>query len=496
MTKKTINGFYIVVFTIIAYYGALCEMKNLRISTSLFLSIVFVILCCILAVYYFRKDRTKEDISRTDYIIIVGILILGILFRAVCYYFLNVAPFSDFAMPTEFCKFLQENGPYTEYVIRTKELDHFQRYYSLYPAWGSYMLIARTLFHIFPINADVLFYLNLFLLIVTYSCFFFLLRETVSKKCLKITLLFVSFFPHAILWSSIATPDHITVMILSVILLLWGKCVTIKSEGWGKYVPVILLAFAAALVNLFKPLSVLLLLVMICSLILLLANHEMHIKKTAWLLFVYGGVFFVSNSFLSHVNERLISDVIQTDVQQATPFYILWGYSVNEEGIWDDQVASELINEALEKQETLAESIQSLEGAAKEMVTEHVKELPAIWLRKFQILFYSDTYPCDWIRTDGSNMWIDLFLRYKECLGVLFSVLNIASLCILPFSLRRRDALTLFSSLGWLGYILFLVAASIQTRYRFIPLMTFQIILTAAGIEEISCCKWIPGRKS
>lgn len=417
----------------------------------------------------------------------VCILIIGIGVRLVYYYFMGTEQTSDFNGPTKFYFHLQQYGPYINYIVNKNQLDNFQIYYSLFPTWGNYMRVIITLYGIFGYSKELVIYINIVLYSLTLILLHFSLKRAFNKKISLMVITIFSLYPQLIMWNSIAAPDHFIFLLISILIYLWIKYFEIRKNNRKLATElIIIMSFIMSFINLFKPLSILFLLIYISTEILCyIQNYKDNYKKNSFYHLVFIIMFFIFTIVNNSVSQKSLANIIKTDIQQGNAFYILWGYSVDKDKNWSDSIGSEIIKENLENVSTLKEGLENLEIVAKKTIKENICLLPKIWCQKAIQLFASENWAVYWTNTSNDirkREWIQLHL--ENFMKSFITIFNSLIMLLMPFALWKRKKIINMLSVSWIGYMIFLIVASVQTRYRCIMYIQ-QCILGVLGFNVI-----------
>lgn len=474
-SSKILYWMYFAIFVVVAYAGAI---NGIFIFSRK--SIISAVLFCVMFVVMVMAMTLKTPTwIRLEKLWIV-LLVVGTVARILYFCLIQPVQVSDFYQSAKFYEHLLQNGGYEQYTTLLSEMDDFQIYYSLYPAWGTYMLLSHALFGIFGFHIPILVFLNIFLFVLS----FLVLKKLMCKSNLNsattnLALALLALFPQMIMWSSVTSPDHFTVLGIIILAYIW-----INERSKKKIVYIILEALCIGMIGLFKPLTALMILVVVCSKILLyIVKRNEKIK----ILMIESVVFIICTIVISFVvqavSNKTLENYIKTDITQATSFYLLWGYGVDESGNWSDKAANNIFDEAWKDKNTLEEVVECTDREAIKLVKNNIKLLPRIIAQKFKLLFYSDSWPALWSMKNEDNVLANT-LSGNRWVSVVLTSINSISLMLMPFALLKKDKLTVFLSMFWLGYICFLLFSGIQTRYRFISL-TFQLVLSIIAFYNL-----------
>lgn len=476
---------YCMIFTAICVLAICNEFRVfIRRNPGQFIAILLISFAAVLVVFLLSAKGSKFSDKAA-----IAILIAGIALRLAYYFVICPESYSDFLQPFLFVEHLKDIDGYKNFSVLKGSLDNYQVYYASFPAWNIYMQIIRflSLFRGNTIRIAVM--INMLLYLATgYLIWKTIIESELGGKIALASLALFSFIPQMVCWASMTTPDHYTVLFIALFLYLWNKVENNRENKRMKFIYIACMAATAGIINLFKPLLCLFFLIFICAEILIALYHltKEEFKYFAMEAFVFLAVFVFADTSLQKINEITIERTIKTEVVQATGYYLFWGYGIDENNNWSDHGGDELINEIMEENSTLKEAYAEIETQALQMIKTNYKLFLKIWKQKFELLFYSDNWSLLWaLRENGQDTWGKSFiiLNYRVIERIM-AALNIITILLMPFALCRKRFLVIACSMGWLGYILYLIAATIQTRYRYIALI-FQFILAAAGCENI-----------
>lgn len=472
---KKLYSMYLLIFSFIAYAGAFDGLIQLFKGTCLWIFFLLAVFTIFIIGINYSKDIKINNAW------IVWILI-GIVLRIVYYCLVQTIQISDFNQATQFYQYLNVIGGYNNYTSVYSELDQYQIYYSLYPSWGAYMFIVHGIYKLFGVHPSLLVAVNIILSGFTLFLYAKLMDEIyVNEKKKNIIIALLACFPQMIMWDSIACPDHFTIFFFGVLVYIW--CKSLRSENIGLYL--LAEAVCISIIELLKPLTIFLIILLVCAevFIMIFRNYGSAKKHITRILLSIVLVIGICKG-VNYGNQILLKNYIKTDVQQATSFYVLWGYSLDEYGNWDADAGDNTINQAFKSADTISDVITYTDEAARRTLKEAIPLLPRILQQKFKLLFYTDNWAVLWSLTNNDNVVVKWLNTSFSVAGDILTVFNSFSLFIMPFALIRKNELTIFLSLGWIGYICFLVLSGIQTRYRYI-MLPFQLVLSGLGYMEL-----------
>jgi 4-amino-4-deoxy-L-arabinose transferase-like glycosyltransferase len=486
--KKLLWTLYIGIFTLFCLATAFDGIRNTVMANK---NDLFSLMLLLIGIFFIVKYREVfKKVFDFAYALPI-VIILGVLLRLLYFFVTDPAQVSDFSQADLFWHHLQETGGYDHYTVSVSELDNFQKYYSLYPAWGYYMLLMHGIYRLFGANPTSMVFLNIILDVITAMVIYRMIRRNASS-CLAVASVFIFLlWPQYVIWASVTSPDHIVILFLSLsadIYFLYDNNRNNKKTAL-KYI--LLFAVCLNIASIFKPIYYYIIVAFICAEILIsITGGKVGLKKS-FLYCISSIAFILAFAFLfSSILKPILSSYIKTDVQQATPYYILWGYSVDNNGLYDPNYAAKYIEEC-ESSETLAIGLEKIRGSVKDVIKNNFHLIPKIWHRKAYLLFYSDNWPAYWTSFNSDGLLNEEKYSMQAPWTGLWTILNSIMILIMPFSLKDKNPVVIFSSLSWMGYMLFLiVGAGIQPRYRVIVIV-FQIILGVCGINNISKIKFI-----
>lgn len=436
----------------------------------LFLTIVFL---------YLLFQRKFKDITNYDKKIFL-VIIMGIILRLGYFYLMGTEQISDFLNPTRFYFHLLERGEYSEYVYLLKRLDNFQKYYALFPAWGTYMIILNKVYTIFGYSKNIVLYLNLILFTLTSIILYSGVKLVFNKKIAFFSSCVFIFYPQLIMWISINTPDHFVILLTSLIIFLYGLYLKERSNK-KVFIVLFLLFLVSSLINLFKPLSVLFLLIYIFSEIVNYCNFNEYKINLKYIIFSVVSFLLISN-FINNYSQRSIEGIIKTKVQQGTSYYILWGYSTDKNGNWKADACKNEIETVEKESKTFEEQLSKMDLIAKQTIRKNIKLFPKIWIQKLAYLFSSENWAISWTNTSLDSNKQDFIKKIETEIGIILTIFNSFIMYMMSFGVLKKNKMTNILSMSWLGYMMFLVVASVQTRYRCVFYL-YQCILAVNGYE-------------
>lgn len=462
-------------------YFAIDTIANI-VSIIIFLLIIYTLIKA--------TNLTQKNII----IWMIIILTIGIVLRIISINFFDTVQVSDFKNAELLYKFLQNN----EFVYQTNPMKNtaLQTNFSLFPTWAFYSYLLYFLYQIFGFSYIFVKILNIALYIAT-SIFIYLGAKNIfSQKIGLLSVLIFSIAPTLIIYNNVATPDHFTILFMSIVIYIWSLILKCDNQK-KKYLLTLVLIINMIFVNLFKPLSVYMLLVFICTelIVEIFGNKDKHYLKNNWKYYVFFILaFFIFNKTITYSMNEMIENSIQISVKDATSFYLLWGYSVDEEGKFDSNyVYTKVRKELVAKYNNDYDLIlNDFEKIAYDNFKNNIKYLPSIWWSKFDIAFSNEMDYFSFANT--SNNSDEIKLEYYNKVYIFtntFMAINYLMLIICCIGLYKNkipEKGTIIILLMIMGYVAILILGGVQSRYKSLISPQF-FILFAVGFDYM-LSKW------
>lgn len=484
----------------------------MNIRFNIIFSALFII---IIGLFYFLLDKVDLNSTKKTFGILLGIIFLGIVIRLFVRLFLQTQTISDFATPHEFYTYYQENGAYTGKLNDWQNNDKYQNYYAKYPAWYPYLRIIMLIYDIFGKRVILIQFVNIVLFSLSALLVFFIIASMTAKKMALLGVLFWSLCPSLVIYSTITTPDHFSIFFILLTIYFWIKAeVSFKEQSHKNgetkfkfllkdnkrsYTYMILAGLSSVLVNLFKPLSILFLVAFVCVEIAcrIWPNLKswkqlcstIKVNSFRWVLFI---VTFIGFSMLqTAIVNNSIEKMFRVEVVNSQPMYLLWGYSVNQYGNYDPNVADPIMNDVFEKYNgDLPKAMEELDTLAKQTIRKNLPYLPKILQTKFQILFNSEEsywwfantaetpeytqavntiIKTPFLSSAISFMWLLYFFVAVNAINNMMS--------------KYISKFTLINAIVTWGYILVLLLGGVQGRYKSLIVAPL-CIMAAMGVYD------------
>lgn len=479
-------------------------LKEVENTQFLFYQFAYVclyvtfIVACQLAIG--RVNPLKR--SKKVFTILSIIIFIGILLRLCALCFLQTEPISDFKTPHAFYQYYYDQGPYAE-IVPWSERDTFQLYYSRFPAWYLYMRIVMLIYNIFGENLLWIHVLDMLLAAGTIVAIYFLVKKIANDSTALLAALLFATNPSLILYSCITTPDHFTILLFVLTFVFWVQAEENRSEWYRKPKTIAYLLatiLCCMMVNFFKPLSVFFLIVFVCYEIAVhlypavrdrigmrIAFHDIISYELSFV-----GAFLIllvaSNTILNHSIEKMM----KTEVVQSTGLYLLWGYSVNEMGEYDPNVATEVFLDLMEQYDNnLPVVLEEIDGLAIEQIKDNFDLLPKIFREKYYLAFGGEYGYFGFSNTSANTEYMESITKVfqKPITAILIAAMRILYVLSLIYAVlsikdKKINKYMLLLSITIFGYILVLVLGGVQSRYKSL-VVPLWCILSAYMFERV-----------
>lgn len=467
-------------YRIVLVFFCIMAIRSLGIALNNFTIIIcaIVTITVLYGLFVILKNAKSKKII---YIIIVAALAIRILY----YFIVGVKQNSDFKVPFQFFEIWKTDHMKYTYTNLLSELDRFvhRNYYARFPCWGTYGFVVWALLFLFGNHEAVVFAFNLCIIGLTLLYLYKSLDKKATNGLALFATIVYSFSPTMICWASISCPDHIILLFTVLFIYQWTKF----EESPESFNSIILMALFSGMAVLFKPILPL----FPCILAFFFVADCKSIKgKDSIKKRIKGiGIYLMSFICISFVLKNAVyfglQKVIQTDIVDSTPFYIAWGYATNEDGQLDSSAWDYLIKEARDSSETNAEFMDKLREAEKPLVIQSIPLLPQIWMEKFNQLMSDTTFPRFWSLMKSDTVAAKIISENSRVVCLFFVPPWLAELIAVMFSVAKKDKINVFTTIGWLGCVCYLVCASVQARYRMI-FMIYHYIMVTFGVVGMS----------
>lgn len=308
------------------------------------------------------------------------------------------------------------------------------------------------------------------------------------------TIFLFSICPSLVVYSNIATPDHMTILLMTIIIYLWSKLLKLNNMNKRKLLLTLLLIIFMCLINLFKPLSYFMLLVFIGSELLNNFRNRKAIQKyfkynfKYTLFFIFS--FIILNLAISNLLNFTIENTMKTKVISDKSSYLIWGYTIDDKGEYNsDFIYQKLYTKLLKKYDNNLDKLyEEMSAIAKQNLKNNINYLPKIWLAKYKLAVGHEGDFFSFANTNNnSNYSKRISYKYNDFLMLGNSFMSICYLfmglaCLFSVVKQNKQKELSIVLLMIIGYLAILVLGGVQPRYK--SLIFPQIfIVSALGIN-------------
>ena len=425
--------------------------------------------------------------------IVAGIITIGIALRIVTYDTFKTLPTSDFKTPHAAYEYqLEHNG------FPADKPSFFKTYYSRFPSWYPYFRYIKLTYDTFGQSVNLVVFLNIFWYAFSAAFLYLAARVFWSFSTSALAASALTFSPFFVVWSSVTSPDHLSLATVCLMLFLFGKAYKARDSGnMGTTLCFSAAAmFMAAFTECFKPVALVYGLAFICVELVVRILPAVFSKNWAALfhridlalLAVAVPVFFISLSLVKIWMKTEVERDMHVPVVNSIWLYIGWGYSVKD-GRYAPQIVDEkfkeLTKEYPDRQDLVMEKM-------REYVISHIRQniysLPAVLREKAKTIFLFDTGAVTWAaretikdqgkavgKATGSLIGLPTFFT-----ALLFFCSAIAAARQI-WSKTANDFILLLLFMV-VGYIMVLMLGGVQGRYKIIILPQLAL-LAAYGVH-------------
>lgn len=496
IVKNYIYKFIMVVLALLMLIATILLIRaNYPIVDHFMFNIVMLGFVTLIIISIFIFNKVDLNCKKNEIIILMVLIGLMILLRLLSRMLLKTEPISDFLTPSEFYLYYDTNGPYT----LGDHLDGYQLYYSRYPAWYTYMRIVRIVYDVLGYNINHILNMNIILNILTVIVIYLIGRKAFTKQIGYIACGLYGLSPSMIIYAGITTPDHFTMLLFAIIAYAWVNMNQYRNNDKKLFYKWLVITIISAVsINLFKPVSILFLLVFLCSEIAVvivpnIKNIKTVIKENynVWLVFI--STFFIATTLCTIFLKVDIKAFLKTDTVNSTPFYIFLGSTVDDEGNYSDHIgfieSAKIYEKYGEDQEGAMNEFSRL---AKEQIYRNRRLIPKILLQKYQYTMASEYSYWGFANTSSIDEYTEelnkiilpfFFLIGNSYLLILYLGIFLAAIFLICNKKVNYDMSIL--SLIIIGYLSVLIFGAVQGRYKSL-IMPLMCILAAYGFTFLN----------
>jgi hypothetical protein len=471
-----------------------------RFFQYILLSVAILLLLLVILATIIPFER--EWSAQKCYVTLIGLIAVGILLRVLSVIYLQTVPISDFATPIRFYDYLKEHGEYKIW-LDWSQMDGYQLYYARYPAWYIFMKYVHFIYRWAGENVAYLQVGNMALVAASLWLVYCITKRFAKSQTALVAVGFLCFNPSMIAYSGIITPDHFAALFILLTVYFFIKVEQYSGICIYKtWIYTVLAAASAITVNLFKPLSILFFIVFLCIELVyrigpcLCKGGWAKLKTTIkyncfrWAAFIL--TFLVCNVGFMGLLHHAVQVRMKNKVVDSTPLYMMWAYSVDQEGRYQPDVATRKYEELCVKyNQNMVKVMDELKALAIQQIKDNTAYIPAILLKKLDIGFadesgfwvFSNTSPDEEYQAALEKTVKELFLAISTAAMLMLYLLMMAcGVAAVVVKKGRRGWIV--AGITIFGYILVLVLGGVQSRYKslIIPLMC---IVAAVGFENL-----------
>lgn len=460
-----------------------------------FIIIISFILFTTLSMLFWYLISKKDN--KSDFGIVIGIVLVATSLKILSYLIFQTEPVSDFTIAHDFYSYYLQHGSY----VNDSSYDFYQLYFSRFPAWFTYMQILRGIYYVLGFNIKLVIALNICLnaltMVIIYNCGKF----AFSRKMGIMAMIIYGFSPSLILYSGITTPDHFSMLLISLVILFWFKAEKYREEkNKYSYVYIIILCFTYSLLNLFKPLSVLLLIVFVCveiaiTLVPNLKDFKIILKLNYkyWIMFV--ATFLLMNVIINSTLNYSVERFFKREIVNATPMYLYAGWGADEQGNYSQENTDKNIYFLMEKYgDNQEDMMKEFSVLANQQILDNQPFLLQILYDKFKEVMGSEYsyYGFANTSTQGERaeainnsmgpIWLVLAITY---MGLIY--LSIFLLSLVQIVGGKMDRYILILGVTFFGYLSIIMLSVVQSRYKSIimPIVSILAAYTFTYFNEM-----------
>lgn len=423
---------------------------------------------------------------KKEMLMVCFLFMLTLILRWMGITILKTVPISDFAN----CNYAIE--AFHNSTKDTSALPFYQDYYAKYPAWFPYMRLLDAIYQMLckgVVNAQVIKYVNAVWNALTCIGIYYAGRCFFRKDTAFMASMLYACSPTLIVWVNILSPDHILMGLFILQAITWYWMWRKKDNFRFAVVFIFLHAIICMLINWFKPLSILFLVVFICF---LLGTYQKQDKGKSRL---FCAVYVVSFVLCSIAGSKILTvwteNFIGRDVVGSTWTYLYAGSVMDEHGAWDSIKSNDKVIEIYAAYDRLEDQQQMFQKMAIEEVSKNKGKLPLLLLDKYYEAVNSEGASFFWANTNSQDGYAEkldavLGLPFYFAANGYYLLLLVLALCNGVFQLLPNfKQVHVFSiALTVTGFLCVLVLSVVQGRYKLV-IMPYFVLLAACGMENI-----------
>lgn len=492
MKKRNINLYiyisFFVIFMLMFMYACLLCVKIIYnpayVNKYIFGTIIsgYIIIFSLIVSKIANKLSIKKEIMY-----VVFIMLLTFILRWMGIVVMKTVQISDFSFPHDVIRYLRGDRLDAGYF------DWIGNYYAKYPAWFPFMRALNAFYGLFcggEVNIEAVKYANAILNTITCGGIYYASRNFFSKRVGIIASILYSCFPSLIIWTNITSPDHILMLLFILEAIVWHWMWKNKDKK-KMCIPLICVhSVVCILINWFKPLVILYLLVLIFYIIGTYDKNEK--KELVFVSIIYIVSFLICFFVSSKILSTWVESFIQRETVDSTWLYVYCGSVMKEDGTMDNTKANEVIEEVFRQYDNIEDQMKVFKEMAIQQIMENKNKLPILWLDKYKEAMGYEGATWFWCNTNNEDSYGDklnevlgleyYFIANQYYLIILFLITLSAISQLIP-RLRNKNVFFLFLSVS--GFIGILVISGVQSRYKLI-VMPYIVMIAGYGLDSVS----------
>lgn len=359
-------------------------------------------------------------------------------------------------------------------TANTMDFSNDIMYYQTSYHWLYYTILNGLLFKIFGYHQIVTLIFNLIIVtlipIITYKVCYKIFN---NRKVGNIAVMLYAFWPSNILYTVIATPEHLSslflVLSIYLCLLIFDK---IKEKTIiKKWYLLIFAGIAISLIGFFKNFSPVILIALIIIFLLLIISEKISLKLSIISFLIIGCVFIVINKAVFAIGEKVIGEDIITN---QLWIYAYVGLGLENDGSYSGERYMEYRQYLIDNNFDTKKTNKYFANKIINEIKDNLYEYPGLLTRKANYSFTTDDAQLYWVKEslkddylgNGVKKVIDSnIVRYNEIFYISIIILMLFS-SILNIVYQKNNKL-LFINIIIFGCCLLLMFAESQGRYKY-----------------------------
>ncbi len=486
------KSFYVVVGItfLIASYFQFRVIDSYLLNSELIIFYILVVFITFVLFFVFYLLISKIQKRKFAYLLF-GIIFAGIVFRFFNIEFLKTYQTSDFGYAGNIYELLESGYQFTE-NINPIDNHYYQSYFAKFPAWFLFNEIVLSIFSVFGYSYAYIKLLNIFLYVISSIVLYFGVSKLFNRNIAMFVVLIMTIFPHYILYVNLSSPDHFSILIMSLIIFVWS-IVFKESDRIKNFLYLALLMLLFCLLNLFKPLSIYMVLVYFGIFVFYGLSNKDQIKENIMKLVLVVILFFGFSGVVTSYINNSIESKYKIEVVDATPLYLTWGYSFNPDtNIFDSNyLYNKYWGEILISNDyNLEDSLDEMHKVFEDEMKNNYMNLPRIFYEKANIVFGNDISFFSWCNTNPeyNNIYQ---VKYNNFIGsvlnAFISVIYLLSMILGFYGIfsKKDDKALSLVFLMIMGYIAILILGGVQPRYKILIFPQLAIV-SAACVNHLT----------